>query len=277
MGGEIARDVLQAVAIVGGDADVGVEAEPVDLRAAAAQDHRLPRRPRPDEAPDPRAARSARGYDARHRRTREACEKRLGGDRRIGGHVIETSEPPIDLAHERTFAGRRRHRRHHVGGLGAFRCDRRSPATSAALRTSAGDRRAADGSDGIVDLALGLGFLSVGQLADLMADLFSEDAEAKPWGQHSFQDARLALHRKRNEPSSQLGNLGIIGIGWQAHGSSVTRSGPIAHRLRGSTDQTCWHQVGTTIRLERNRDGPNGFETCQPRVSQLSSVTGEMT
>jgi hypothetical protein len=99
--GEIARDVLQAFAIVGGDTDIGVEAEAVDLRAAAAQGHRLPRRPRPDEAPDPRAAPGAHGHDARHRRAREACEKRLVGDRRIVGHVIDTSEPPIDLAHDR--------------------------------------------------------------------------------------------------------------------------------------------------------------------------------
>jgi hypothetical protein len=50
-----------------------------------------------------------RGHDARHRRAREACEKRLVGDRRIVGHVIETSEPLIDLVHDR-----RRDRRHLV-------------------------------------------------------------------------------------------------------------------------------------------------------------------
>jgi hypothetical protein len=65
----------------------------------------------------------------------------------------------------------------------------RSPRTTICVSSRAltiTGRRAADVSDGIVDLALGQGFLIFGQLADLVADLLGEDAQAKPRGQHAL-------------------------------------------------------------------------------------------
>jgi len=72
--------VFQPVAIVGGDADVGVEAEPIDQGAAAAHDRRLSGRTRPNDAPDARAPPGARGHDACHRCAGEAGEQGLAGD-----------------------------------------------------------------------------------------------------------------------------------------------------------------------------------------------------
>jgi hypothetical protein len=76
-------------------------------------------------------------------------------------------------------------------------------------------------ADGIVDFALGDSFVVVRHLADLMTDLFGENTQAEPWSQHAFEDLRLLFHRKRHEPSPQLGNLGIIDLGWKSHGPSV--------------------------------------------------------
>jgi hypothetical protein len=80
---------------------------------------------------------------------------------------------------------------------------------------------AADVSKGFVNLALGEDFLIVGQRADLMADLLSDQAKAKPWHQQALKDTRLALHRKGDESPSQLGGLGIVGSCWQVHGRTV--------------------------------------------------------
>lgn len=85
-------------------------------------------------------------------------------------------------------------------------------------------QRTADVADGVVNLTFGDSFLIVGHRADLMTDLFSEDAQAKPRSQHALEDARLTLHRERDEPATQLCDLGIIGLGWQAHGLSVHRA-----------------------------------------------------
>jgi hypothetical protein len=54
-----------------------------------------------------------------------------------------------------------------------------------------------------------------------MANLFGEDAEAKPWRQNTFEDARLAFQGKRDEPASELGNFGVIDRGGAAHVPSL--------------------------------------------------------
>lgn len=81
----------------------------------------------------------------------------------------------------------------------------------------------ADPADGIVDLALSDSFVIVGHRAHLMTDLLGENTQAKHWSQHTFEDLCLPVHRKRNEPPPQIGNLGIIDLGWRGHRPSVPR------------------------------------------------------
>lgn len=75
----------------------------------------------------------------------------------------------------------------------------------------------ADPADGSVDLTLSDGFVIIGHLADLMTDLLGENTQAEPWSQNTFEDLCLPLHRKRDDPAPQLGNLGIINLGWKSH------------------------------------------------------------
>jgi len=64
--------------------------------------------------------------------------------------------------------------------------------------------------DAVVDLLLGNGFLFVGEIADLMADLFREYAQAKPGGQDAFEDARPSFHWQGDEPPPQFGDFRIV-------------------------------------------------------------------
>jgi hypothetical protein len=93
----------------------------------------------------------------------------------------------------------------------------RSPRTTTCVSRTAlttTGQRPADLADGIVDLALSDRFVFIGHLAHLMTDLLGENTQAEPWGQYTFEDLCLLLHRKRYEPTPQLGNLGIIDLGW---------------------------------------------------------------
>ena len=85
---------------------------------------------------------------------------------------------------------------------------------------------AADFAHGLVDLALGLGFLSVIHGADALANLFGDEAQAEPRGQHAFEDAQLSVLGQRNQPPTQIGDLGVVCLGGEAHALSLLRGGP---------------------------------------------------
>jgi len=102
----------------------------------------------------------------------------------------------------------------------------RSPRTTTCVsRTAltATSQRLANPADGVVDLTLGEGFVIVGHRGYLMTDLLGENTQAEPWSQHTFEDLCLPVHGERDKPAPQLGNLGIIDLGWKSHAPSVPR------------------------------------------------------
>ena len=105
--GQIAREVLESVAVVGGNPHVGVEAEPLDRRAPPGNGRRLERSPRP-ETERPCATVGAARHDAHDRSASQSGQHGLGaGGRRtvvIATRVQFPHDLSVDLASARAAA-----------------------------------------------------------------------------------------------------------------------------------------------------------------------------
>ena len=77
----------------------------------------------------------------------------------------------------------------------------------------------------MVDLKLGDRFNFVSQMADLAANLFSEDTQAQPGSQHAIEHARLAFQGQGDESPPQFCHLGIICSRRSAHDAKRTAPG----------------------------------------------------
>lgn len=84
----------------------------------------------------------------------------------------------------------------------------------------------ADFTHGLVYFAFGGSLLRVVHGTDALANLLGEEAQPEARRQHAFQDAHLSVLGQRDQPPTQLGNLGVVCLGWEAHGSSLLRVGP---------------------------------------------------
>jgi hypothetical protein len=110
--------VLQAIAVIRGDADVGVQAEPLDSGATTAGDGRRGGGSRPD-AQRPRPAPRSGCRDAGHRGVGESREHGLGARQRgalvVAARVQHSRDLPVDLLGHRghVLVRRRRHRVEH--------------------------------------------------------------------------------------------------------------------------------------------------------------------
>jgi hypothetical protein len=84
----------------------------------------------------------------------------------------------------------------------------------------------ADVAHGFVYFALGGSLLRVVHGTDALANLLGEEAQPEARRQHALQDAHLSVLGQRGQPPPQFGDLGVVCLGWEAHGSSLLRVGP---------------------------------------------------
>jgi hypothetical protein len=164
----------------------------------------------------------------------------------------------------------------------------RSPRTTICVSSRAltiTGRRAANVSDGIVDLALGQGFLIFGQLADLVADLLGEHAQAKPRGQHASRTrAWLSIGRETSLRRSSATSGSSVLAGRPTRLVYLARE-PIAHLLRrvsnggGRQDRARWGDDGAfhgcSVRWGVARRKPSACLDSGARSGGAANLVGD--